>query len=150
MTKVEPNQTAVVSGDDPTIADCSEVVRIERQPNRTRIIVSDVEGHVLNVIVKPIRRSKATTPHAAARFFRGSEGRIFQANDRFGGTLSLKKIHSSGVFAFSIFLRPVQCTGNQIRSVRKVEYLVLPHDIRQSSLQNIGVVCRPVAFCVIR
>lgn len=99
--------------------------------------------------MKPIGRAKAATPHDGARLGRIGEGLIFETNDGFRNILSLDVVFAPGVFATGVLFGPEKRLGNEVSSGRKVEELVLAHDIVQGFLEGVGVIRLAVSLGVI-
>jgi len=149
MAKIKPDRTASFAGDETAIPHRSGIVRVELQADGAGIAVSDVERHVLNVIMKPIRRSKPATPHDARGLLRIGERAVLQANDRAPGILSLDEVLAPSVLARRVLLRPLKRLGDEIRSIRKIEELVLSHHVDERPLNRLCVVRDAVSFRVI-
>ena len=81
MRETKPCHAAAIFGQNQAIR-ARRVVRIELQTNRTRVSLAGVERHVLNVIVKPVRRAEAAAPHHRLRLFRIVERAVLQPQDR--------------------------------------------------------------------
>jgi hypothetical protein len=52
---VATNQSDV--GDETAIAHCAGAVRVELKRGRTEVSAADIEGEILDIIVKPVRRT---------------------------------------------------------------------------------------------